>query len=106
MTLKNTRSNFTIFLSGICLIVLAVLLIFKTFTVELVKRQSSIAILGLIVVIFKSISGKLRARIKLEVLASRKIELLGCKSFIAFFTIDILPALFSFIRILNSRSSA
>ena len=37
MTLKNTRSNFTIFLSGICLIVLAVLLMFKTFTVELVN---------------------------------------------------------------------
>ena len=47
MTIKNTRSNFTIFLSGICLIVLAVLLLFKTFTLELINFRLIGIIFGL-----------------------------------------------------------
>jgi uncharacterized membrane protein HdeD (DUF308 family) len=39
MTIKNTRSNFTIFLSGICLIILAVLLFFRTFSTDLINYR-------------------------------------------------------------------
>lgn len=47
MIIKNTRSNFTIFLSGICLVVLAVLLLFKTFAVELVNFRLIGVVCGL-----------------------------------------------------------
>lgn len=47
MTIKNTRSNFTVFLSGICLVVLAVLLLFKTFAGELVNFRLIGVICGL-----------------------------------------------------------
>lgn len=48
MTIKNTRSNFTVFLSGICLIVLAALLLFKTFSVELVILRLIGVVCGLV----------------------------------------------------------
>ena len=78
----------------------------QRFTVAFFRRHSSSAILGLIVVIFISISGRWRAKMMFDVLVSKKIELCGRKSFIAFFIMDILPAVFSFMRMLNSISSS
>ena len=48
MTIKNTRSNFTIFLSGICLIVLAILLLFKTFNTDLINYRLIGVVSGLV----------------------------------------------------------